>query len=94
MLKKTKLTSDNGNDIIIIDFTKSMFLESVLVKPNGNTFRPIDTELITHVTLEKSKMSSLIPVMNYIAKDWGLNLSKSHDLMVANRILVNSVKKN
>lgn len=32
--------------------------------------------------------------MNFIAKDWGLNLSKGHDKIVAKRILINSIKKN
>jgi hypothetical protein len=46
------------------------------------------------VTLNKTKMSSLMPVLNWIAKDWRLNLSKTHDRTVAFRILKNSVIKN
>lgn len=90
----SKLTSDNGYGIINIDPLKSMFQEKTFIKSDGTIIRPIDTEVLTHITLEKSKMTGLIPVMNFIAKDWGLNLSKEHDKAVAKRILINSIKKN
>ncbi len=89
-----KLTSDNGYRIINIDISRSMFQEKSFVKRDGTIIRPIDTEVLTHITLEKSKVTGLMPVMNFIAKDWGLNLSKEHDKIVAKRILINSIKKN
>lgn len=88
------LTSDKGYNIIHIDPSKSMFQERAFIKPDGTIIRPIDTEVLNHITLEKSKVTGLMPVMNFIAKDWGLNLSKSHDRKVCDRILKNSIKKN
>lgn len=57
---------------------------------------PISKEAFSGVPikLNKTKMSSLMPVLNWIAKDWRLNLSKTHDRTVAFRILKNSVIKN
>lgn len=89
-----KLTSDKGYDIIRINPVNSIFQEKSYVKRDGTIIRPIDTEVLTHITFEKSKVTSLMPVMNFIAKDWGLNLSKKHDRAVAERILKNSIKKN
>ena len=90
-----KLTSDNGFDIINIDQEKSMFPNATLVvTPKGKLSIIVDTEILTHIPLEKAKIPSLMLVINFIAKDWGLNLSKSHDNTVMRRILVNSVKKN
>lgn len=61
---------------------------------DGNLTRPVNTEIITHQPLGKVKMSALIPALKVIAADWGLKLSRSHDRLVAIRILKNSVIKN
>lgn len=56
--------------------------------------RSVNTEVITHNPLGKVKMSALMPALKVIAFDWGLKLSRSHDRLVAFRILKNSVIKN
>lgn len=64
------------------------------VTKNGNIIRPVNTEVISHQPLGKIKMSALMPALNVIATDWGLKLSRSHDRLVAFRILKNSITKN
>lgn len=64
------------------------------ITPKGRVVQNIKTEVMPHQTLGKTKMSALMPVLNWISKDWGLNLSRTHDRLVAFRILKNSVIKN
>ena len=84
--------------IIPIDSDKGMFAGVPYVaKEDGSLSRPINTEslpVIQATNLGKTKMTTLMPVLNWIAKDWKLNLSKTHDRTVAFRILRNSVVKN
>ncbi len=91
----TKLTSNKGNNIVAIDKNATMFPNANLaVKKDGSMVLVIDTEIIKHVDIKKSKVTALMPVLNYIAKDWSLNLSRTQDKVVANKILVNSIKNN
>ena len=88
----------NLKQIIPVDSDKGMFAGVPYVaKPNGNLARAINTEVMPGIqatNLPKTKMSALMPVLNWIAKDWKLNLSRSHDRKVAFRILKNSVINN
>ena len=81
--------------IIPIDSEKGMFAGVPYVAtPEGKLIRSIDTEVMPSVTLKKTKMSALMPVLDWIEKDWGLDLTQTHDRTVAFRILKNSVIKN
>ena len=80
----------------IIPVDKGMFSGvPYVVQADGSLARIIDTEILpTMPSINKTKMPSLMPVLDWIAVDWKLNLSKTHDRKVAMRILRNSVKKN
>jgi hypothetical protein len=85
----------NLKQIIPIDSDKGMFAGvPFVVQPNGVLARVVNTEVMPHVTINKSKLQSLKPVLDWIQADWGLNFSKTHDRKVAMRILRNSVIKN
>jgi hypothetical protein len=88
----------NLKQIIPVDSEKGMFAGVPYVaKEDGSLARVINTEVmpvIQATNLGKTKMSALMPVLNWIAKDWKLNLSRTHDRKVAFRILKNSVIKN
>ncbi len=82
----------NIKQIIPVD-QKGMFSEiPCVIKVDGTVSRPLNTEVLPHFKLTKS---SLMPVLNWIEKDWSLDLSaSSHDRTVAFRILKNSIKNN
>jgi hypothetical protein len=42
----------------------------------------------------KQKVSELMPILNHIAVEWGLDLSKQNGFDTAKRILNHSVKNN
>ena len=88
----------NLKQIIPVDSDKGMFAGVPYVaKKDGSLSRVINTEVMPGIqatNLGKTKMSALMPVLNWIAKDWKLNLSRSHDRKVAFRILKNSIIKN
>jgi len=44
--------------------------------------------------VDEAPLSTLMPVLNYIAADWELNLSHANDLKTATRILRQSVRNN
>jgi hypothetical protein len=44
--------------------------------------------------IANSKLSRLLPIMQQIAKEWGLKLQFQRDWDIAKRIMVNSVKNN
>ena len=84
--------------LIPVDSDKGMFAGVPYVaQEDGSLARAINTEVMPGIqatNLPKTKMSALMPVLNWIAKDWKLNLSKTHDRKVAFRILKNSVINN
>jgi hypothetical protein len=88
----------NLKQIISVDSEKGMFAGVPYVaQEDGRLVRVINTEVMSGIqatNLPKTKMSALMPVLNWIAKDWKLNLSRTHDRTVAFRILRNSVIKN
>lgn len=84
--------------IIPVDSDKGMFAGvPYMAKEDGSLVRVINTEVLPVIqatSLGKTKMLALMPVLNWIATDWRLNLSRTHDRTVAFRILRNSVIKN
>lgn len=42
----------------------------------------------------KSKVSAILPILEHIGAEWGLNISRLCDFKTAKRILINSVKNN
>jgi len=64
------------------------------VSDNGNVFRTVDTDVIDIVSVGKSKLNDLLPVLRLMAIDWNLNLSKGKDMQIAKLKLAELVKNN
>lgn len=57
----------------------------------------MDPSLFTDIVSKqvgRSKPSEIIPLINIIASEWGLNCNKLKHFTIAKRILINSVKNN
>lgn len=45
-------------------------------------------------SIEREKLGNLLPVLNVIALQWGLNLSRGRDIQTAVRIIKHSINNN
>lgn len=73
----------------------SMFKDTRFrITPKGKVIELVDTEILPHTPLEKTKMLDALPLLKLIGSDWGLKISNNNDMKIAMRILINSIKYN
>lgn len=64
-----------------------------MAKSNNNPHSTVDT--LSNTPFSKCKLlSEMLPALKVIAKDYGFNLNRPHNMRVAIRIASNSVKNN
>jgi hypothetical protein len=64
------------------------------VGDDGKVFRTVDTEVFECVSVGKSKVNDLLPILRLMAIDWKLNLSKAQDMQIAKLKLNELVRNN
>ena len=69
-------------------------ITQIVVMPDGSFSKKLNTDILPYVSLEKSKMSSLITPLFLISRQFNLNLSHKKDRDFAMNILNKSVINN
>lgn len=67
---------------------------TTMVGIDGQVIRIVDTEVINQISVGKSKVNDLLPILRLMSIDWKLNLSKSKDMLIAKLKLNELVRNN